>query len=179
MLCVKITHALFVPNNYQCSPRLIVRIVVLSSVSSYNMSMNNSVVIIENMIDIIKDFYPSLQGIYLFGSYQTDREWPDSDVDIAILFPHDIAAKETSLVFSDCKIKLEEFLKKEVDLINIRLVSTVFQFQIVTTGRLILCRDQRAVAEFEMLTLSYYQKLNEERSGILHEFYKTGKAYNI
>ncbi|MCJ7817700.1 MAG: helix-hairpin-helix domain-containing protein [Candidatus Thorarchaeota archaeon] len=47
------------------------------------------------------------------------------------------------------------------------------------TGRLILSNDKRAVAEFEMLTLSYYQKLNEERSGILQEFYKTGKAYNV
>jgi predicted nucleotidyltransferase len=141
--------------------------------------MNKTVAKTANMIDIIMDFYPSLQGIYLFGSYQTEREWPDSDVDVAILFPHDMAAKETNLVFSDCKFKLEEFLKKDVDLINARLVSTVFQFQIVTTGRLILCRDQRAVAEFEMLTLSYYQKLNEERSGILQEFYKTGKAYNV
>jgi predicted nucleotidyltransferase len=141
--------------------------------------MNKTVVKTASMIDIIKDFYPSLQGIYLFGSYQTEREWPDSDVDVAILFPPDKAPKETNLVFSDCKIKLEEFLKKDVDLINLRLVSTVFQFQIVTTGRLILCSDQRAVAEFEMLTLSYYQKLNEERSGILQEFYKTGKAYNV
>ena len=141
--------------------------------------MSNSVVNKTDMIRIIKDFYPSLQGIYLFGSYQTEREWPDSDVDIAILFPHDIAAMEKSLVFSACKTKLEEFLGKEVDLINIRLVSTVFQFQIVTTGRLIFGSDQRAVAEFEMLTLSYYQKLNEERSGILQEFYKTGKAYNV
>jgi len=141
--------------------------------------MNKSVVKIENMIGIIKDIYPSLQGIYLFGSFQTVREWPDSDVDIAILFPHEIAKKETNLVFSDCRIKLEDSLGKEVDLINVRLVSTVFQFQIITTGRLILCSDKRAVAEFEMLTLSYYQKLNEERSGILQEFYKTGKAYNV
>lgn len=141
--------------------------------------MNNSVVNTTDMIRIITGFYPSLQGIYLFGSYQTEREWPDSDVDIAILFPPDMAAKEASLIFSNCKINLEEFLNKELDLINLRLVSTVFQFQIVTTGRLILSNDQRAVAEFEMLTLSYYQKLNEERAGILQEFYKTGKAYNV
>lgn len=134
---------------------------------------------IVNMIDIIKDFYPSIQAIYLFGSYQTDKEWIDSDVDIALLLPPNQAKKESSLVFTDCKFKLEEYLCKNVDLVNIRLVSTVFQFQIVTTGKLVLSSDQRAVAEFEMLTLSYYQKLNEERSAILREFYKTGKAYNV
>jgi len=32
------------------------------------------------------------------------------------------------------------------------------------------------VDEFEMLTLSYYQKLNQERAGILEKFAKSGRA---
>ena len=31
--------------------------------------------------------YPDTQAIYLFGSYGTENEWPDSDVDIALLLP--------------------------------------------------------------------------------------------
>ncbi len=31
--------------------------------------------------------YPDTQAIYLFGSYGTEDEWPDSDVDIALLLP--------------------------------------------------------------------------------------------
>jgi hypothetical protein len=32
------------------------------------------------------------------------------------------------------------------------------------------------VDEFEMLTLSFYQKLNEERKAILADFFRTKKA---
>jgi predicted ATPase len=33
--------------------------------------------------------------------------------------------------------------------------------------------------EFEMLMLSFYQKLNEERQDILAEFARTGRAYPV
>ena len=34
-----------------------------------------------------------------------------------------------------------------------------------------------AVQEFEMLVLSFYQKLNRERAGIIEEIRKTGRIY--
>ena len=40
--------------------------------------------VVDVIIRIILHHYPSTQGIYLFGSYQTEDEWPDSDVDILI-----------------------------------------------------------------------------------------------
>ncbi|OHB74140.1 MAG: hypothetical protein A2Z34_10820 [Planctomycetes bacterium RBG_16_59_8] len=123
--------------------------------------------------------YPSVEGIYLFGSSQTESEWPDSDVDIAVLLPHDAAKRERRIQISECRHDLEKALGKGIDLVNLRLVSTVFQFQVVTTGRAIHIGDERAVDAFEMLTLSLYQRLNEERSGILREFYRTGKAYSV
>jgi predicted nucleotidyltransferase len=133
----------------------------------------------DTIIKIILYHYPSTQGIYLFGSYQTDDEWPSSDVDIAILLPHDAAKRERLIAISDCRYRLEDVLKKEIDLLNVRLISTVFQFQIVSTGRLIHIGDEKAVHDFEMLTISLYQKLNEERRAILKEFYKTRRAYPV
>jgi uncharacterized protein len=131
------------------------------------------------IIQTIVQYYPSVQGIYLFGSYQTDTEWPDSDVDIAVLLPYPNAKPEQRMVVSECRYRLEDDLKKDVDLVNLRLTSTVFQFQIVSTGRLLYTADERAVQEFEMLTISLYQKLCEERRDILEEFYKTGRAYPV
>lgn len=131
------------------------------------------------IVKIILHQYPNLQGIYLFGSFQTEDEWPDSDVDIAVLLPHDAAKRETSMMLSDCRNDLEEALKREVDLVNLRLASTVFQFQVVTTGRLIHRGDTNVIDEFEMYTLSFYQKLNDERAEILQEFFKTGRAYRV
>ena len=116
---------------------------------------------------IVITHYPHTQGIYLFGSYMTTDEWPDSDVDIALLLPPEEAKKERRIAVSACSSALARELNKEVDLLNARTVSTVFQNEIISKGRLLYCADRYAVDEFEMLTLSYYQKLNEERAGII------------
>ncbi len=39
--------------------------------------------------------------------------------------------------------------------------------------------DGDAAVEFEMLTLSFYQKLNEQRIAILESFEETGRAYDV
>jgi predicted nucleotidyltransferase len=130
------------------------------------------------IVRLILTHYPSVQGIYLFGSYDTADQRPDSDVDIALLLPEDEAERAGFLALSDLQAQLSTALSRDVDLLNARLVSTVFQMAIIF-GRLIYCADRYAVDEFEMLTLSYYQKLNEERAEILEEFRRTGRAYAV
>jgi len=123
--------------------------------------------------------YPNVQGIYLFGSCTTGDEWPDSDIDIALLLQPLEAKKVKPLAISNCALELSLVLGKEVDLLNARTVSTVFQKEIVTKGRLLYCADRYAVDEFDMLTLSYYQKLNEERGGIIEAALADGRFYNL
>lgn len=133
----------------------------------------------ERIVRIILEHYPTAQAIYLFGTCGTEFERPDSDVDIALLLPHELAVKEKYLVMSQCRIDLENELHKDVDLLNARLISTVFQVEIIKSGELIYCANRYAVDEFEMLALSYYQKLNDERHEILEAFYRTGRAYSV
>lgn len=127
----------------------------------------------------VLQYYPNVQGVYLFGSYMTADEWPDSDVDVALLLPPEEAKKERSFAMSECSIALARALNKDVDLLNARTVSTVFQNEIISKGRLLYCSDQYAVDEFEMLTLSYYQKLNEERSDIITSALADGRFINV
>jgi predicted nucleotidyltransferase len=131
------------------------------------------------IIKTILSHYAIVQGIYLFGSYGTDQEWLDSDIDIALLLAPVQAKLERNLLMSQCRFDLEEALKREVELLNARQVSTVFQKEIIIGGRLIYTGDQYAIDEFEMLVLSYYQKLNGERREILESFHRTGRAYAI
>lgn len=133
----------------------------------------------DEMVRIILEFYPTAQAIYLFGTYGTPAEWPTSDVDLAVLLPHQTARQQPSLALTPCHLALEAALDRSVDLINLREVSTVFQCQIMAAERLIYVADDIAVGEFEMLTLSFYQKLNEERAAILAEFDRTGKAFAV
>jgi hypothetical protein len=100
-------------------------------------------------------------------------------VDIALLLPPIEAKRARNLAGTDCAHELTSALGKEVDLLNARMVSTVFQKEIVTNGRLLYCADRYAVDEFEMLTLSYYQKLNEERREIVAAAVADGRFLNI
>ena len=40
----------------------------------------------EKIITAVLKHYPDVQAVYLFGSYGTDEQWSDSDVDIALLY---------------------------------------------------------------------------------------------
>ena len=134
----------------------------------------------EDIIRIILEHYPESQAVYLFGSSSTEDERPDSDLDIGLLLPP-LQAKEIEVftAMDPCSQALAYWSHKDVDLINLRRVSTVFQKEITTTGRLLYCADRYATDEFEMLVLSYYQKLDEERREILEAFSRTGRAYNV
>ena len=134
---------------------------------------------VDRIIGVIADHYPGIQGIYLFGSFGTEYERAESDVDIALLLPPMPAGSESDLQFSPCRTALAKLLRRDVDLINVRQASTVFQKEIIAEGRLILCADRYAVEEFEMLVLSLYQTLNEERREILDTFAADGRAYPV
>jgi uncharacterized protein len=131
------------------------------------------------IVRIVREHYPTTQAIYLFGTYGTTDEWPDSDVDIAVLLPPEEARRQPQLMLTPCHYALADALGRPVDLLNAREVSTVFRKEIVKSGRRLYCTDEDAVAEFEMLTLSYYQQLNEERRAILEAFQETGRAYAV
>ena len=133
----------------------------------------------QEIIHTVLKYYPAVQAIYLYGSYGTDAEWPDSDVDIALLLPPEQAKKAGSLIMSDLQNALVKLLHKDIDLINLRLVSTVLQKEIVFADRRIYCRDDFAVDEFEMLVLSFYQHLNQKRKDILEAFRRTRRAFPV
>ncbi len=129
----------------------------------------------ETIVKTVSSFYPEVEAIYLFGTYLTPDQQQDSDADIALLFPHERAKLLKNLAMSDCRDALENVLKRTVDLINLRTANTVFQNEIIQHGRIIYQQNERIVDEFEMRVMSSYQKLNEERAGILEDILETGR----
>jgi len=127
------------------------------------------------IVSIVLAHYPDAQAIYLFGTYGTPDERADSDVDLAVLLPPQQARAAKLLALSDLRFELEALMEKEVDLINLRRVPTVLQKETIAADRRIYCADEFAADEFEMLTLSYYQRLNEERAEIIKDALATGR----
>ena len=136
--------------------------------------MNNDIISMT-----VLSFYPDVEAVYIFGSHGTEDEWQDSDVDIALLLSPGRAKVIKGLIMTDCWLALADVLKKEVDLVNLRQVNTVFQREIIINGRVLYKKDENIVDCFEMNVLSAYQKLNEERAGILQEIFRTGRILNV
>ncbi len=121
----------------------------------------------QHLAEAVRMAFPNTQAVYLFGTYGTEYEREDSDVDIAVLLPPAAARDAGTLVLSPLHETLENLCDKPVDLINLRRAPTTLQLEVIKAERLLYVGDKRAMHEFEMLTLSAYQKLNEERAALI------------
>ena len=94
---------------------------------------------LEPVIKKILSCYPDLKGIYLYGSFGTSYERPESDVDLAVL----LAEPANTVELWDLAQELAIMLNRDVDLIDlIAVTSTIFRHQIVTTGQRIFCQNE-------------------------------------
>ena len=130
----------------------------------------------ETIVRVIRESFPETEAIFLFGSFGTEYERPDSDIDIALILPPH-SAGQAGLSIYRLKTTLEEELSREVDLINLRQVNTVFQHEIMMEGRCIYHAPGFDVGLYKLTVMSLYQKLNEERSEILDRIFKTGRVF--
>jgi uncharacterized protein len=122
---------------------------------------------------LLREAFPDLAAVYLFGSTAGEATTPESDVDLAVL-----AARPLDPVARfDLQERLALALGRDVDLVDLRAASTVMQAQVVAHGRAVLDLDPRERAAFEMVTLSAYALLNEERAGILADIQARGRVH--
>ncbi len=129
---------------------------------------------------IILEVYPNTQAIYLYGTWGTEDQRRVSDIDIAVLLPPASARAVDHSAWLRLSAEVAQAAKVEyADLINLRTASVILRKEIIAANRRIYCADEYAADEFEMLTLSYYQKLNEERQGIVESGLSTGRFYDV
>lgn len=129
-----------------------------------------------DLVQIIRQDQPDVQAIYVFGSFAVDQHTEDSDLDLALLLPIDSRTSVYEMATGKLRRQLEDVSGRPVDLVHLRKVDTVFQHQVIQTGRRIYSGDDNAAATFEMHAMSLYQKLNEERAEILEDIYRRGKV---
>ncbi len=107
---------------------------------------------------------PEVAAAYLFGSYAADIQQPESDVDIGVLFYHELAER-----FSDyIEVYLTELpraIRKDVHPVTMNSAGELLAKQILSKGKCIHLKDERALAEYKMhmysmiAEFSYYQKM--------------------
>ncbi len=112
--------------------------------------------------------------IILLGSAAREKMRPDSDVDIAYLSNTRLSVYQRFMLAQD----LADLLGRDVDLIDFREASTVFQMQITSTGQIIyevhLLHRQLAW----MRAYTDYALLNEQRQPIIQYDRSGGTTMN-
>ena len=128
----------------------------------------------------VRETFPAIEAIYLFGSFADGTQDGDSDLDLALLFRPPLDRQESKNLFMHpLHAQLQELTCRNVDLVNLRQMPTVLQKEIVMLGRRIYSADEVVADEFDLGVLSRYQKLNQERAEILQQFETTGRAYDV
>lgn len=111
--------------------------------------------------------------IYLFGSFAKGEGREDSDIDVAIHVDGKIDEYELFTLANE----LSFIVRRDVQLINLKNISTVFSAQIVGTREIIYSIEENKRIEYEIRAFKDYAKLNEERKVVLDAIKKDGKIY--
>lgn len=131
--------------------------------------MMNDAVIATHVGEALED----LVALYLYGSRANGTTHAGSDLDLAVL----ARAPVDSLKLDALRLDLEDALRMDVDLVDLRRVSTVLRMQVVSQGRLLASRDDYERQRFENYVYASYARLNEERREILEQIRRTGRIH--
>ncbi len=125
------------------------------------------------IIDFLKNkLKPKL--IYLFGSFAKGEGRGESDVDLAILIEENISPYDLYTISN----ALSDKLKKDVQIVNLKEIDTVFAAQIVGNREELYCIDENYAAGYNIRVFKNYAKLNEERQIIIDAIERDGRIYD-
>ena len=93
------------------------------------------------LVKAILSAYPETQAVYRFGSWGTLDQNADSDLDVAVLLPHETAFGRDPGDWIALNGELAYVSRTDkVDLINLRTAGTSLQAEILQTGEAGTCR---------------------------------------
>lgn len=106
--------------------------------------------------------------IVIFGSFALGVQNKDSDVDIAIRTNQDISKKR----LLELSNKIEEIVKRDVDLIDLKQIQDGFRYEILINGITIYSEDEINFENYKLDMYREYLELNESRQEIIENIKK-------
>jgi predicted nucleotidyltransferase len=126
-----------------------------------------------DILAAVREALPGVRRVYLFGSRAAGEEWPDSDLDLAVVL--DGPADPVSLWMAGEDIASR--LDVDVDLIDLLTADTVLKHQIVTTGRRLFAADPMDAERYEIFILKDMMDLEEIRAPLIADIKRRGSVY--
>lgn len=112
-------------------------------------------------------------SFYLFGSFARGEGREDSDIGLVIHVNSKVDEYELFTLANE----LSFIVRRDVQIINLKNISTVFASQIVGTREVIYSIEENKRIEYEIRAFKDYAKLNEERQVVLDAIKKDEKIY--
>ncbi len=127
----------------------------------------------KSIVDTVKEYIPDVQGIYLFGSFATGDANNESDMDIALLCKHKLAWELKSVIVDE----LSDLLQRDIDLVELRYVDTIFKEEIIKTAKRIAELDKLACELYEDYIYCSAMDFREFRKPHVEEIIARGSVY--
>ena len=126
----------------------------------------------QQLIEIIKlrinpDF------IILFGSFSKGTMHEESDIDLAYFSNQPLSSYERFMLAGD----LASIANREIDLIDLKQIDTVFTMQIFEQGIPIYIHDENEFVRQKMRAYSMYATLSEQRAPIIEAIKERGSVF--
>lgn len=116
---------------------------------------------------------PDALAIYVYGSFARGEEWPDSDLDLAVLLPPGQGISDILQMLAE----LRETTGRDVDLVDLRTASDVLRREVLADGKTLFVSQPDTVLAWEASAMTRYARHREEIRGILDDFRRTGIGY--
>lgn len=116
---------------------------------------------------------PDARAIYVYGSFARGDEWPDSDVDLAVLLPP--GDRITDLLGLVGAVTAR--IGRDVDLVDLRRAGDVLRREVLQDGKLLFAADADELLAWEASAMSRCAEHFENIRDILADFHKTGIGY--
>lgn len=111
--------------------------------------------------------------IILFGSFAKGTVHANSDVDLAYFSDKELSSYNRFILAGE----LASFINREVDLIDIKQIDTVFTMQIFEQGIPIYIQDENEFHRQRMRAYSMYAALSEQRAGLIDTIKERGSVF--
>jgi uncharacterized protein len=118
---------------------------------------------------------PKAWAVYVYGSFARGEDWPDSDLDIAVLLPPEQRIQDVLELIG----AISERVHRDVDVVDLRRVGDVLRREVLENGRTLFESDPENVLAWEASAMSRYAHYREEVRGILEDFRRTGIGYGV
>jgi predicted nucleotidyltransferase len=123
---------------------------------------------------VVEELFPEALGVWVYGSMADGTANEASDIDIAVLGERPIRLGWDELGRIG---ELSLRLGRSVDLVDLRSVSPLLQFEVFARGERVAARDPQLCDRYETMAISRYQRLNVERREIFEAIARRGTVY--